>query len=137
MIVVSLCAVFSFAHFSFFRFCFWLMRWLVPLIMLITHGDSVYPFFKKKKFIYYLAVPGLSWSLWDLASWPGIELGPLHWELGVLATGPPGKSLNILFCYIFTYFNASNIWLLWILFSVSFFLVSDSAGFSDFFFKSD
>ena len=22
----------------------------------------------------------------------GLNLGPLHWELGVLATGPPGKS---------------------------------------------
>ena len=25
----------------------------------------------------------------------GANLGPLHWELGVLVTGPPGKSLMI------------------------------------------
>ena len=30
----------------------------------------------------------LSWSMWDLVPW----LGPLHWEHGVLATEPPGKS---------------------------------------------
>ena len=34
-----------------------------------------------------------SCSLWDPASWPGIEPGPLHWECRVLATGSPGKSL--------------------------------------------
>ena len=26
----------------------------------------------------------------------GLNLGPLHWERGVLATGPPGKSLEFL-----------------------------------------
>ena len=31
--------------------------------------------------------------MWDLVPWPGIELKPLHGELGVLATEPPGKSL--------------------------------------------
>ena len=31
-----------------------------------------------------------SCSMWDLVPWPGIE--PLHWECGVLATGPPGRS---------------------------------------------
>ena len=52
---------------------------------------------------------GLSLSIWDLWSslrhsgslaaasgiyFPdqGLNLSPLHWELGVLATGPPGKS---------------------------------------------
>ena len=33
----------------------------------------------------------------NLVPWPGIELCLLHWEWGVLATGPPGKSLS-LFC---------------------------------------
>ena len=28
----------------------------------------------------------------DLIPWPGITPRPLHWEWGVLATGPPGKS---------------------------------------------
>ena len=31
-------------------------------------------------------------SMWNLVPWPGIEPRPLHWEHGVLATGPPGKS---------------------------------------------
>ena len=36
-------------------------------------------------------------SMWDLVPQPGIEPVPLHWEHGVLTTGPPGKSLkNIL-----------------------------------------
>ena len=39
----------------------------------------------------------LSCSIWDLVPWPGIESGPLHWELGVLATGPPGKPLSHIF----------------------------------------
>ena len=31
--------------------------------------------------------------MWDLVPQPGIEPGPpLHWERGVLPTGPPGKS---------------------------------------------
>ena len=30
----------------------------------------------------------------------GLNPGPLHWELGVLATGPPGKSLKFLFIYL-------------------------------------
>ena len=33
-----------------------------------------------------------SCGMWDLVPWPGIEPGPLHWEHGVLTTGPPGKS---------------------------------------------
>ena len=52
----------------------------------------------------YLAAPGLScsmWTLscgmWDLVPCPGIKPGPLHWECGLLATGPPGKSWSINF----------------------------------------
>ena len=33
----------------------------------------------------------LSCGIWDLAPQPGM-VGPLHWEYGVLATGPPRKS---------------------------------------------
>ena len=32
----------------------------------------------------------------------GWNVGPLHWKLGVLATGPPGKSL-----WSFLFFNVS------------------------------
>ena len=49
----------------------------------------------------YLAVPGLSCGMWDL-NFPdqGLNLDPLHWERGVLATGPPGKSLNEYFIWL-------------------------------------
>ena len=33
-----------------------------------------------------------SWGTWDLVLQPGVEPKPLHWALGVLTTGPPGKS---------------------------------------------
>ena len=58
--------------------------------------------FKKYVFV-YLAVPGLNGSLqglqglqlccwmWDWLPDQGSNPGPLHWECGVLATGPPGK----------------------------------------------
>ena len=36
-----------------------------------------------------------SWSIWDLVPWLGSKRGPLYWECRVLATGSPGKSLNI------------------------------------------
>ena len=35
--------------------------------------------------------------MWDLVSWPGIKPRPLHWEQGVLTTGPWGKSLIVNF----------------------------------------
>ena len=65
-----------------------------------------------KKLRIYLAVPGLPCSTWDLqllwlqhvnsqsqhvaSSFLTRDgtLGPLYWENGVLATGPPGKTLN-------------------------------------------
>ena len=39
----------------------------------------------------------LTCSMWDLVPRPGIESCPLHWELGVLATGPPGNVLSHIF----------------------------------------
>ena len=55
-------------------------------------------------FFFYLAVLGLSCtmhtlncSMWDPVLWPGIEPWPLPWELGVLTTEPPGKSLKVTF----------------------------------------
>ena len=41
----------------------------------------------------YLAVPDLSWGMWDLVPSPGMEPR----ELGVLAIGPPRKSLHFVF----------------------------------------
>ena len=41
----------------------------------------------------YLAAPGFSCSMQDLVPRPGsTNLGPLHWECGILAAGPPRKS---------------------------------------------
>ena len=62
-------------------------------------------------YVVYLAVPALSCSTWDLHSFirhmgplvavrgilfpdQGSSPGLLHWEWGVLAPGPPGKSLS-------------------------------------------
>ena len=47
---------------------------------------------KKKNLNIYLAMPGLSCSMWDLVPWPGIEPGSPALGAWVLATGPPGKS---------------------------------------------
>ena len=60
----------------------------------MTSLEMAFPFLKT--FI-YLAAPGLSWGMWDLVSWPGIELGPHDWDHGTLATGLRGKSLEMLF----------------------------------------
>ena len=34
----------------------------------------------------------LSCGRWDLVPWPGLKLGPLHWEFAILAMGPPWKA---------------------------------------------
>ena len=46
-------------------------------------------------------------SMWDLVPWPGIKpgQGPLHREPGVLATGPPGKSLTA---------HCLKVWISWV-----------------------
>ena len=44
----------------------------------------------------------LSCGMWNLVPWPGIEPWLPAPELGVLATGPPGKSLDICFCWAFS-----------------------------------
>ena len=36
----------------------------------------------------------LSCGMWDVFPEQGLNLGHLHWDHGVLATGPPGKSLS-------------------------------------------
>ena len=44
--------------------------------------------------IYFLfGCAGLCRSTQDPVPWPGLEPGPPRWQCGVLATGPPGKSL--------------------------------------------
>lgn len=52
----------------------------------------MFSFFFFKYLLIYLAVPALSCGIWGPSSltrdW---ALGPLHWELGVIATGPPHR----------------------------------------------
>ena len=43
-----------------------------------------------------ISIPDLSCSLWDVVPWLESEPGPLQWEGRVLATEPPGKSLDII-----------------------------------------
>ena len=55
------------------------------------------------KIFIYLAVPGLAahkmfnlcCNMWAQSPDQGLNLGPLHWDCGVLATGPPGKSPSV------------------------------------------
>ena len=59
------------------------------------------------------------------------NLGPLHWEHGVLTTGPPGNSSSLIlfifkFIYLFIYF-----WLHWVFVAVrGLSLVGASGGYS-------
>ena len=73
-----------------------------------TTWNKCKPFFPslflfKRSFIHYLGCAQVlvtaahmifSRSMWDPVPWPGIEPRPLDWDRWVLATGPPGKSLN-------------------------------------------
>ena len=43
----------------------------------------------------YLPAPGLSCVMCGLIPDQGLNPGPLHYECGILATGPPGKSLHL------------------------------------------
>ena len=59
--------------------------------------DGTILFFVFNKYFGCAAHGIFSCSSWDLVPWPGTELGPLRWEHGVLATGPPGTPLE--FCF--------------------------------------
>ena len=61
------------------------------------HSGSIFFFFLIFIWLLLVLVVGhgiFSCSNWDLVLWPGIEPESLHWEHGVLATGPPGKALE-------------------------------------------
>ena len=45
--------------------------------------------------IFSCSMKTLSCGIWDLVPDRGLNPGPLHWEQGVLAPGPPGKSLRL------------------------------------------
>jgi len=46
--------------------------------------------------IFNCSMGTLSCGMWDLFTDQGSNPGPLHWEHGALATGPPGKSLTLM-----------------------------------------
>ena len=57
-----------------------------------------------KKFIWLLSILVVSHQvftfhcgMWDLLPWRELKPGPLHWEHGVLATGPPENSPYVIF----------------------------------------
>ena len=76
-------------------------HWLDSLVLL---KELVSFLFVKKNYLFWLQWVLVmacniffSCSMWDLVPWPGSNPGPLHWELGVLATEPPGKSGELIF----------------------------------------
>ena len=70
--------------------CIFLMLFIWPLWALLRQTSLPYfncqsnsqdPFY----FFFSFSIQVFSCSVGDLVSWPGIELRPLHWELGVLS----------------------------------------------------
>lgn len=54
-----------------------------------SHYKEIFFFFG----FFHLAVPGVSFGVWDLIPRPGIEpVLRLHWEHKVIASGPPETS---------------------------------------------
>ena len=51
---------------------------------------------------HFCLVGCFSCSMWDRVPWPRMNLGPMCWEHGILATGPPGKSPHCHFKLHFT-----------------------------------
>ena len=65
------------------------------MIFLQGHGASKWLNQGSKEYFVniYLTALGVSCSMWNLVSQPGMaQLGPLHCAHGVLATGAPGMS---------------------------------------------
>ena len=75
-----------------------------PYYRYTAMGNLIHVSSFKKKLICLLSVLVASRQVfsfhcttWDLLPWREIEPGPLHWEHGVLATGPPEKSPYVIF----------------------------------------
>ena len=65
--------------------------------------------FLSKKFLFiYLAVPGLTWGMWDLVPWPGIKPGPpalgaqglKHWTTREVPAYRKFKGLSHVFVFV-------------------------------------
>ena len=104
----------------FFRVPFYSF-FLLPFYSLLFKVGWI--FFYYSLFVFIWVYPGLSCGTWVLqpslqhmeflvafyelwigacGTWfpdQGLNPGPLHWEGGVLITGPPGKSLNWILCF--------------------------------------
>ena len=46
--------------------------------------------------------------MWDLAPWPGIEPGSLHWGHEILATGPPVEISGETFSFILVFVKSQK-----------------------------
>ena len=57
---------------------------------------SMWDLFLSFFFFFSCSMPTLKCNMWDLVSGQGLNPGPLYWEKGTLAPGPPGKSLVLL-----------------------------------------
>ena len=79
----------TFQNLFLYFLCVWLFRVLVAACGILIMVGRIFSGGVRDS---QLRVP--SCGVWDLAPLPGTEPGPLHWECGVLATGPPGKSLK-------------------------------------------
>ena len=88
----------------FFKKIFNLFIWL-HWVLVVAHGNLD---LRCRIGIFSCCVWALSCSVWDLVPWPGGEPRPLHWECGVLATGPPGKSLSVLCIWVYLRLQVST-----------------------------
>lgn len=93
----------------------------------------------------------LSCSTWDPVLWPGVILGPLPWECGIVTTWSSGKSLLIYFIYNYVFMlipnqscphsawhiastqhilknNSSNRWIIFLCFSISLWCFCEPQG---------
>ena len=87
--------------------------WLYLFIWLrkVSEAPEIWIFLAPHR-IFLCDLRTLSCHVWDLVPWPGIKQGSLHWELWVLATGPPGKSQawNLLNKLIKVFTNLRHLW---------------------------
>ena len=88
----------------FISFCLLLVWVLLIYVTRFSVASSLFFFLQKYfclfiglRWVFVVAQGILSWGMWDLGPWPGMNPGPLHWECGVLATGPPGSPALSLF----------------------------------------
>lgn len=79
----------------------WIKPWVDPTIWfyLLTYlaVSDLSWYMEGRIFHLCWGMPTLSCSMWELVPWLGIKPWTLLWDQGVLATWPPGKSLQSVF----------------------------------------